>query len=399
MWKRLELEWKILIITCVLFLAFALPAQRIFISRLRTTLEQSVDSRLESMLREQLTHAEGEQREAILASLERNRQWQALIPIMVREQRFAILASFLVLFCVLSVLALWTFRRLTQPLKDLAFAVRQIGKGKTARVTRRAGGALGRLEEAIIGLQEELGVLRERARVQGMETAWREIARIMAHEIKNPLTPIRLTLDRMEERAGSEETVDSTRIAAFVERINSQVDTLERLVSQFRSFSREPEVHPARVELADILNDIAGDMSPKVTTLIEGNAAIDTDRYLFNQVVLNIWKNALEAGADRIVARIHTTEATTDITVTDNGPGIDPKQLDRIWLPYVSLKKGGTGLGLAMVKRIVETLGGSVSVQSKTDGAGHGVTITLSFPQTRTGDDNGSKRDRDNTGS
>ena len=376
-WRRLELEWKVLLLAAVLFVAFIWPMQRYFITRLSTTLDQSVDPHLEETLRIEMAGADSTRREVLKEHIERYRQTRVLIPIIVREQQQLLLALSIGLFVLLLLLAYWMLTRLTRPLKQLAKAVDKIARGETSEVRRLSGGALGVVELAVINLQNELVTLREKARLQGMESAWKDIARVMAHEIKNPLTPIRLTLDRIEERAATGRMMEPADLAKFLDRINSQIDMLERLVDQFRSFSREPEVSIATVDCVALIRQVAGDMGEKIQSTVSGEATIVSDPYLLQQIFLNLWKNALEAGADTVTAVLLRKETTTAITVSDNGPGIAREDLDRIWLPYVTLKKNGTGLGLPVVKRLIETLGGSVSLASPARG---GVRIEIMVP-------------------
>lgn len=380
MFKKLELEWKIFILACILFIAFAWPLQRLFVSRLTVTLEQSIDPNLESILRSRLESAQDRERDSIIACLERNRQWQAMIPIIVAEQRRGIFGFSVLLLVALSLLALWTLKRLTRPLKNLALAVDKIGKGENADVIPQSGGALGTVEKAVIALQKELDILRESARIQGMEKAWQDIARVMAHEIKNPLTPIRLTLDRIEERIVEGKDISIETIHKFLTRINDQIDILERLVNQFRSFSREPEVNMKKVKIHQAVRATGDDLTGKISTTIEGSAEINADPYLLNQVLLNIWKNAMEAEADTVSVTIKSNNKIVTLSIRDNGKGLEKTDLERVWLPYVSLKKGGTGLGLPVVKRLIETMGGSVALKSDTSENNHGLTVIMQFP-------------------
>lgn len=377
--KNLELEWKILILALIVFISFAWPVQTFFIHRLNNTLLQSIDPELDPILRERLKSATGDEHESVIASLKRSRQWKAMIPIIVKEQQKTILVFSFAFFMFLFITALWTLKRLTKPLKNLALEVDKIGKGKKVKMVSKSGGALGTVEKAVVALSEELDVLREKDRVQGMETAWRDIARVMAHEIKNPLTPIRLTIDRMEEKIFEEEPIPINDLAKFLTRINTQVDTLERLVNQFRSFSREPEVNLKEISLPELLEGVAEDMKSKITTNIFCSGMIRSDPYLLNQILLNIWKNSLEAGADTIDVKCRKNTANIDLYIKDNGSGLDKKDIEQVWLPYFTLKKGGTGLGLPVVKKLVETLNGKVSLLSETMGPQKGLTVILSF--------------------
>jgi two-component system, NtrC family, nitrogen regulation sensor histidine kinase NtrY len=213
-----------------------------------------------------------------------------------------------------------------------------------------------------------------------MEMAWRDIARIMAHEIKNPLTPIRLTLDLLEEKIEAGELVPVCDQRKYLDRIVLQIEHLEKLVDQFRSFAREPEVVLARMELRQLLESFSAGMKPSIDTKISGSACATIDSRLFNQVLLNLWKNSAEAGATVLSVSLQERSGCATVICTDNGPGIPAPQLEKVWVPYVTFKKGGTGLGLPVVKRLVEAMHGEVGMQSICGAQDHGVTVTLRFP-------------------
>lgn len=380
LWNRLELEWKIVLVAGLLFVAIAWPAQKFYISYITTILEQSNDPQLAPLLRSYLGEKNIGDKITVENSLRRHLQWKAVIPILIREQRQVVLGFSIFLFLFLFFLAMITLKRLTRPLKNLALAVKKIGKGERAQVEHVSGGALGTVENAVIALQEELGILRESARIQGMEAAWKDIARVMAHEIKNPLTPIRLSIDQLDEKVALGEEIAPDRMKKFLGRINGQIDMLERLVNQFRSFSKEPEVNLKAVDAAEVVDGIAHDMTGKIKTKVSGDGLVLADPYLLNQVLLNIWKNALEAGADTINVDFQTVDEYCTFTIQDNGTGIPEKDLETVWLPYVTFKKGGTGLGLPVVKRMVETMHGTVALKSVNEGEKHGLILILRLP-------------------
>lgn len=379
---RLELESKVLLLAALLFIAFVWPVQRFFVTRLSATLTENIDPTLEQTLRAELSDATEQEREVLKDHLERYRQTRVLIPIIVGEQQRLLTALSVGLFIIFILIAFWVLRYLTRPLKQLAAAVARIGKGDVVALSRHSGGALGIVEDSVINLQNELVTLREKERTLGMEAAWKDIARIMAHEIKNPLTPIRLTLDRMEEKAATGQTIPGDDLTRFLSRINTQIDMLERLVDQFRSFSRDPDVHLSHVNTTSLIHSIADTMSKQVTTTVYGVLILKSDPHLLQQIFLNLWKNSLEAGADRVRVTLSPGPDHATITIDDNGPGIAADNIDRIWLPYVTLKKNGTGLGLPVVKRLVETLGGTIKMSSAPD---HGSTCVISFPFTSVG--------------
>jgi len=377
--KKLEIEWRIILLAAVVLLAFAFPLQKFYMSRLKATLEESLDPNLERLYKSIMKENNDSLTGIAASSLERNRQWKVFIPIIVEEQHTALVLLSVVLSFSLLLLAFWSLKRLTKPLRDLACAAEKIGKGQFAVIENQSGGALGMLEESMSSMQSELIKLRERARTQGMETAWREIARVMAHEIKNPLTPMQLTIDRLHEKLEQGIVIENQDMIKFLNRMESQVLNLERLVNDFRSFSREPEPQMCNVSLRSEIDIIASDQGFTLNTIIEGDADISADPKLLRRVFLNIWKNSFEAGATEIDVNISQSAQKVILIIKDNGCGIPPEHIEKVWIPYVTFKKGGTGLGLPVVKRMLEVMGATISLQSSTDEINHGVTIEITF--------------------
>jgi len=199
----------------------------------------------------------------------------------------------------------------------------------------------------------------------------------MAHEIKNPLTPIRLTLDRLAEKVTAGAGVDAGTLSGSLDRMNEQVDALERLVDQFRSFSRDADVHCVPIGLRAAIEAVGAAMAGRAATHVTGDAVVHADPHLLNQVLLNLWKNAVEAGADRIDVTAQSSADAVTVVVRDNGCGIPAGKVEQVWLPYVTLKKGGTGLGLPVVRKLVELMGGQVHLTSRTGGPERGVCVTM----------------------
>ncbi|OGJ93771.1 MAG: hypothetical protein A2487_08920 [Candidatus Raymondbacteria bacterium RifOxyC12_full_50_8] len=377
LWKKLELEWKILLAALAFFLAFAIPVQHTISTRMLPTLQQGVDPELESLLRQGLARANPNEQAAWIASIERFRQWNAMIPIIVAEQQRIALGLLVMVCFVFAAFALWTLKRMTRPLKELAIAADAIGKGKRPIIDDNAGGALGRLQESMKEMQYELEVLREKSITEGMEKAWRDIARVMAHEIKNPLTPIRLTLDRLEEQVRAGKQITGDDLLKMQERIASQVALLERLVGNFSSFAKEPEVKFKKVALRSVLSNIAEGMRHSLATSFSGDATIEADPYLLNQIALNIWKNSVEANATEMAVVIVREGGFVAVTMTDNGPGLPPDRMEKVWVPYVTYKPGGTGLGLPVVKKLVEAMHGHIILENSRE---HGLSLRMTFP-------------------
>jgi two-component system, NtrC family, nitrogen regulation sensor histidine kinase NtrY len=377
--KNLEIEWKIILIAILLLVIVAIPLQNVLVNKLKNTLDLSGDPNLEPLLRSFISTNNDTLNKRITFSIERNRQWRALIPYIVEEQSFAMLLIAIGLFAMLFCFAVWSLKRLTKPLKNLAAAADKIGNGIDVTIANNEGGALGKLELSMVTMQKELVKLREKAHAQGMENAWRDIARVMAHEIKNPLTPIQLTLDRITDRFENGGEISKDEIVRFVERISTQVGNLERLVNDFRSFAKDAEPSFTKFEISESINAIAEDMHNAIVTKCSGNAQIIADKHLVNQVFLNIWKNSIEAGAKTMLVDIKDLDNYVEIRICDDGCGIPQEHLERVWIPYITFKKGGTGLGLPVVKRLVESMNGSITLLSTTGENDHGVTLNIKF--------------------
>lgn len=380
--NSLELEWKIIVIAALLFIAFLWPVQNYYLHRMRALIEQSVDPQLDDLLRSRIGMADSADQKSLLASIERHRQWRAMIPVIMDEQRHSIVWFSAALFCVALALALYILSRMTRPLKKLSLAADSIGKGKNASIIITSSGSLRRLESSMARMQEELRSFRDHAQVEGMEMAWRDIARVMAHEIKNPLTPIRLTLDRILEKIESGESIPPDDLKKYTDRIGLQIEHLEELVNEFRSFAREPEVRLQQTALAPLIKGIATDMKPSIATEIEGAVTAAADPRLLDQVLLNLWKNATEAGATLVSVSLKEQADLVAMVISDNGPGIPKERIEQVWIPYVTFKKGGSGLGLPVVKRLVEAMNGSVTLVSPCENSERGVTVTLFLRKT-----------------
>jgi two-component system nitrogen regulation sensor histidine kinase NtrY len=227
------------------------------------------------------------------------------------------------------------------------------------------------------------------AQLDQRRAAWSDVARRIAHEIKNPLTPIQLAAERLQRRYGKTVAADDTTFGRLTETIVRQVGDLRRMVDEFSSFARMPKPVFREESLVDIvrqavfLHEVA---LPGVSFGIENadpGPQIVCDRRQLGQAITNIVKNAVEAiearpkGADagRVDVKIGEEGARATITVTDNGVGL-PAERERIVEPYMTTRARGTGLGLAIVSKIVEEHFGTIAFGDR-PGGGTRVTIVL----------------------
>ncbi|MDO8834875.1 MAG: ATP-binding protein, partial [Vicinamibacterales bacterium] len=217
--------------------------------------------------------------------------------------------------------------------------------------------------------------------------AWREVARRLAHEIKNPLTPIQLCAQRLQRQfAGAPDPV-RTLVDECTATIVGEVDSLKSLVDEFSQFARMPAPRRVPTDLHDLLRGTLAlyeglFTDVRLDTLFAVSLpAVRLDPDQIRRVVINLVDNAIEAMGQRGLIVIETHHAagapTVRLVVADNGPGIPPDERDKLFMPYYSTKKRGSGLGLAIVRRIVAEHGGTIDVS---DNQPNGTRFTLEIP-------------------
>ena len=217
--------------------------------------------------------------------------------------------------------------------------------------------------------------------------AWREVARRLAHEIKNPLTPIQLCAERMQRHFAGAAAPTRALVEECATTIVGEVESLKGLVDEFSQFARMPSPRAVPTDLHALLTDVfalyrgiftAVDLRPRFAAALP---LVSVDPEQIRRVVINLVDNAVEAMAQRGVIDIETHHVPADgvirIVVADNGPGIPAEEREKLFLPHYSTKQRGSGLGLAIVRRIVTEHGGSVTV---TENVPHGTRFVIELP-------------------
>ena len=224
--------------------------------------------------------------------------------------------------------------------------------------------------------------------------AWKDVARRIAHEIKNPLTPIQLSAERLRRKYRKEITGDLETFDRCTDTIIRQVGDIGRMVDEFSAFARMPAPMFAAHDAAELLRQAVfaqrvADPGVVVEILDPGReATLVCDGRIVGQALTNVLKNAGEAIAarravtpappGRIRARLIVHDQSLDFEIEDNGVGLPAKDRDRLTEPYVTTREKGTDLGLAIVKRILEDHGGGLVLADAADG--HGARVVLTFP-------------------
>jgi len=218
------------------------------------------------------------------------------------------------------------------------------------------------------------------------DAAWAEVARRLAHEIRNPLTPIQLSAERVELKLAPKlAQADADMLTRSTRTIVNQVAALKRMVDAFSQYARKPEPSLQELDLNALVREVLTLYeslgSSMDVRLADSLPTVIGDAVQLRQVVHNLLQNAQDALADtkepRIVVESDRRGEAVRFSITDNGSGFPENLMKRVFEPYVTTKPKGTGLGLVIVKKIVEEHGGEVSIANA---APRGATVTITLP-------------------
>jgi nitrogen fixation/metabolism regulation signal transduction histidine kinase len=308
---------------------------------------------------------------SVLITLQKTQFWSAMILLGL------IVVSSLIFIVVLS--------RISKPLRDLKEATEMIRKGDFSVHLPETGiYEMKMLKNSFNVMSRELEATQKRLLVAEKEMIWKDLSRILAHEIKNPLTPIQLAIQRLEERLGSDPGSACEILPQSIAVINQEIENLRLLAQDFSSFAK---VNQPRQELFDPAEAIREICRSYITEFrigldLEAGHLIRFDRTHFYQVITNILQNAIDASepGQEIGIGLSHEKSYLVISIRDQGGGIDPEDLHRIFEPYFSRKNKGTGLGLALVKKLCEANKAIVRVKSK---PGEGSEFILIIEEAR----------------
>lgn len=217
--------------------------------------------------------------------------------------------------------------------------------------------------------------------------AWREVARRIAHEIKNPLTPIQLSAQRLRRRYLGQFSAEDTVFDECTQMISRQVDELKNLVNEFSSFARMPATKPTQNNLNEIISECLvlyqeAHKEIDFKTFLDAEMPLASlDREQIKRVIINLFENAVAAIEDKgeisIESMYNPELKIISLTISDSGPGIPAEDKPRLFEPYFSTKKSGTGLGLAIVSRIIADHNGYIRIR---DNLPHGARFIIELP-------------------
>ncbi|GAB4376751.1 MAG: HAMP domain-containing sensor histidine kinase [Salibacteraceae bacterium] len=244
---------------------------------------------------------------------------------------------------------------------------------------------IGMLVKAYNNMLKKLEESRELLARKERESAWREMARQVAHEIKNPLTPIKLSIQHLQATSRFDDPKWREKFDKTMSMVIKQTEMLSAIASEFSDFAKMPKYQPEMVEVSKVISDVEllfADAPFELSVMIDPqDLRVNIDPNSLVRVLNNLVKNAKHAVADtekpKVVIRAFVKENSVVIEVSDNGVGIKPEFHDKIFQPNFTTKSGGTGLGLAICKQIIEQAGGKITFESI---PGSRTTFTVVLP-------------------
>lgn len=288
-------------------------------------------------------------------------------------------------------LSWWAAARVTRPVQKLAAGAREVADGNwNTRVVVRGRDEVGQLAESFNQMTQQLVDQRERLVQSERVAAWREVARRLAHELKNPLFPLQTTVENLQKASGQnpEQFEEVFRESTGI--LLSEIENLKAIVGRFSDFAKMPQPELATVDLNEVVRNVEklfeaqfGAVGrPPITPelhLAENLPKIQADATLLRRAVENLILNAMDAMPAGGVLMLKTSNGDGDVhlEVSDTGTGLTPEETERIFTPYYTTKQHGTGLGLAIVQAIVADHGGRISVESE---SGVGTAFHVELP-------------------
>lgn len=267
---------------------------------------------------------------------------------------------------------------ITQPINQLLNATNELAQGNTnLKIKNYPFSPINPLIISFNNMIKDLELSRKQLIKAEKELLWKEMARVLAHEIKNPITTIKLTLDRLKRKYDEKSNLIEIFIPSY-NVINEEIVNLNRLASEFSQFAKLPKSKFEITNLSEFINKIKTGYLEELNINFNDNNEylVQMDSMQMRQVFNNLIKNSIEAKATQIKIEINNENDKIKLSLSDNGMGIEKEQLLTIFEPYFTLKRSGTGLGLAIVKQIIEQHNAEILVESE---IGIGTTFHIYF--------------------
>jgi signal transduction histidine kinase len=289
-------------------------------------------------------------------------------------------------------LSSWAAARFTRPVEDLAAAAREVAVGNLGvRVDVTSTDEIGDLAEAFNRMTQDLQEQKERLIQSERVAAWRELARRLAHELKNPLFPLQLTVENLVKAREQSPEIFEEIFRESSATLLAEIGNLKQIISRFSEFSKMPQPHLQSVIVNDVVQGVAKLFQAQLESREGGAIACNmdlaasreplaADAELLHRAFSNLVLNAMDAMPNGGTLTLRTRDASdrVRIDIADTGVGLTREECDRLFTPYYTSKQHGTGLGLAIVQSVISDHGGTISVQSQPE---RGTTFVVELPR------------------
>jgi signal transduction histidine kinase len=288
-------------------------------------------------------------------------------------------------------LSSWAAARVTRPVEQLALAAQEVTAGNWhAQVTVEGSDELSQLADSFNRMTAELLEQKDRLMQAERVAAWRELARRLAHELKNPLFPLQLTVENMlrARQQGPEQFEEVFQEGSKT--LLTEISNLKGIIARFSDFSQMPQLQLRPVQVNQVLRGVMQLFEARLASPEHGQivselqmdpypATIMADAEMLHRAISNLVLNAIDAMPEggRLTLRSRCTTGLVVVEVVDTGSGLTAEECERIFTPYYTSKPHGTGLGLAIVQSVVSDHGGRIRVRSE---PGRGTTIAIELP-------------------
>ncbi|MGD1092426.1 MAG: ATP-binding protein [Bryobacteraceae bacterium] len=291
-----------------------------------------------------------------------------------------------------TLLGWWTTERITRPVERLAAGARAVAAGDwSTRVDVMSNDEIGELARVFNQMTEQLVEHRERALQAERVAAWRELARRLAHELKNPLFPLQITIENLQRARERSEAEFDEVFRESTTTLLAELANLKTIIGRFSDFARMPQPRFETVDMNEIIRGVfklhnarlqTGAKIEPILDLANGEIQISADGDQLRRAIGNLVLNALDAMPEGGTLRVCTRheEDGVRLSISDSGQGLTEEECARLFTPYYTTKQHGTGLGLAIVQSVVSDHHGRISVTSE---PGRGTTFLIDLPQSQ----------------
>jgi len=293
-------------------------------------------------------------------------------------------------------LSWWVSRTITRPVEELSEAAREVATGRwDTQIEVKSNDEIGQLAGAFNDMTRTLAAQKEKLVQTERVAAWRELARRLAHELRNPLFPLQITVENLQRSRQLGPAQFQEVFSEATATLKAELANLNSIVGRFSDFSKMPPPQFVRVNINEALRNavrlfeaqFTAVGKPSITTeffLNEALTEIDGDSELLHRAFQNLVLNAMDAMPAGGTLTLRTTEGDKSVVIelTDTGKGLTPEECSRLFTPYYTTKQQGTGLGLAIVQSVISDHHGTITVSSEEN---RGTTFHIELPQRQAG--------------